>query len=376
MSSISRYIFRQTVVVMLFVTIVLTAVIWLTQSLRFVDMVVNRGLPVTEFLWLAMLIVPRFLAVILPISCFVAVVYVYSKLIGDRELIVLRAAGFSNLRLAHPALVVAALTAAAIYVLNAYLLPVSYREFTDLRYEIRSDYSSILLHEGAFHTLPGDITVFIRERAGTGQLNGILVHDARVKRRPVTLMAESGALVQTSEGPRVVLVNGNRQEIDREDGTLSYLYFDKYTVDLGITGAAPTGARRRAPEEMFLWELFDPARADTADYREFVAEGHSRIAAPFLAVSFTAIGLAFLLSGDFSRRGQTGRIAGAVVAMVLIQTLAIAAHNAAGDNSAGIPLLYVNVLLPGIIGWLLLARGWRRSGPGPSGPGPEIGARA
>jgi lipopolysaccharide export system permease protein len=59
MNSISTYIFRQTAIVMIFVTVVLSFVIWLTQSLRFVDMVVNRGLPVTDFLWLAMLITPR-----------------------------------------------------------------------------------------------------------------------------------------------------------------------------------------------------------------------------------------------------------------------------------------------------------------------------
>ncbi len=61
--------------------------------------------------------------------------------------------------------------------------------------------------------------------------------------------------------------------------------------------------------------------------------------------------------------------------MVLIQTLAIAAHNAAGANSAAIPLLYVNVLLPGIVGLVLLGRGRRRRGPGPRGPGPEVGVR-
>ena len=104
MNSISKYIFRQTAFVMIFVTVVLSFVIWLTQSLRFIDMVVNRGLPVTDFLWLAMLITPRFVTLILPFACAIATVYVYNRLITDRELIVLRAAGFSNFRLARPAI--------------------------------------------------------------------------------------------------------------------------------------------------------------------------------------------------------------------------------------------------------------------------------
>lgn len=371
--SISRYVFRQTIVVMIFVTIVLSAVIWLTQSLRFVDMVVNRGLPITEFLWLAMLILPRFLAIILPISCFVSIVYIYNKLIGDRELIVLRAAGFSNMRLSRPAFALSALAAVAIAVLNAYLLPVSYREFSDLRFAIRSDYSSILLQEGAFHTLPGGITVFIRERAGAGQLNGILVQDGRDPEHPVTLMAETGALVQTEDGPRVVLVNGNRQEIDRKTGQFSFGQFEKHSLDLGLTGTDSPSHRKLAPEELYLWDLFDRKRAETPEYVKYLAEAHSRIAAPFLAVSFAIVGLVFLLTGDFSRRGQSKRIVGAISTMIVIQALAIAAHNMAGGNEKAIPLLYATAILPGLAGLVLLTRGMRRRGPAASGPGPQIG---
>lgn len=374
MNSISKYIFLQALAVMLFVTVVLSFVIWLTQSLRFVDMVVNRGLPVTEFLWLAMLILPRFLAIILPIGCFVAVIYVYNKMTADRELIVLRAAGFSNPRLARPALVLAMLTTVAVYALNAYFLPVSFRAFTDLRQAIRSDYSSVLLQEGAFHTLPGRVTVFIRQRVGTGQLNGILVHDGRNPDQPVTVMAESGALVQTDEGPRVVLVNGNRQQLDRGTGKLTFLQFDKYTIDLGVTGRVAANTRNRNPEELFLWELFDPAGQEGKARAEYIAEGHSRLAGPFLAISFVVVGLTILLSGDFSRRGQTRRIMAAVLAMAGVQTLAIAMHNIAGNNPDMIPLLYVSTLLPGLAGLFVLARDGG-AGPAVRGAAPTIEPR-
>lgn len=353
MSSITRYIFWQTVVVMVFMTIALSFVIWLSQSLRFVDMIVNRGLPVTDFLWLAILMLPRFLAVILPLSCFVAVVYVYNKLISDRELIVLRAAGFSNLRLARPAIVLALLTSIVVASLNAYLLPVSYRQFTDLKFAIRADYSSILLQEGAFHTLPDGITIFIRERKGAGQLNGILVHDAQDPDRPVTLMAEQGALVQTEEGPRIVLINGNRQEVDRRNGNLVLLYFDKYTVDLGVVSGVPQRRIRRA-EEMFLWELLDPSLHPEGRSAQFLAEGHSRLTAPMLSLDFAIIALAFLLSGDFSRRGQANSILGAIVTVVLLQTLAIGLRNLANDDPAVNPFLYVTVAAPAVIGFFFL----------------------
>jgi lipopolysaccharide export system permease protein len=247
------------------------------------------------------------------------------------------------------------LTSIAVISLNAYLLPESYRQFKDLRFAIRADYSSILLQEGAFHTLPNGITIFIRERKGAGQLNGILVHDAHNPDRPVTLMAEQGALVQTEQGPRVVLINGNRQEIDRDNGKLSLLYFDKYTIDLSVVSNVPR-KRPRTPEEMFLWELLDPSLHPEGRSARYMAEGHSRLTAPLLSLDFTIIALAFLLSGDFSRRGQSNPILAAIAAVVLLQTLAIGVRNLANDDPAVNPFMYATVAIPVLVGLFSLIR--------------------
>ncbi|UCH74299.1 MAG: LPS export ABC transporter permease LptF [Rhodospirillales bacterium] len=356
MNKISTYIFGQTALVMFFVTVVLSFVIWLTQSLRFVDLVVNRGLPITDFLWLAMLIVPRWLTGILPLACVVAVVYVYNRLIADRELVVLRAAGFSNLRLAGPAMGVAVVTMLIVFVLNIYLLPVSFRQFKELYLTASSDYSAILLQEGSFQTLPQRRVIFIRERIGAGRFNGILFHDAGNPDQPVTYMAESGALVRTEAGSRIVLINGNRQQFDRDRGTVSFLAFEKNSLDLDLaTGVAP-GGRKRGPEEMFLWELFDPVLAGDTTQTRYRAEAHSRMVSPFLAFGFVVMALAILLSGDFARRGQVNRVVMAIIVVVVLQTAAIAAHNLASDNARMIPLLYAGGGLPIAVGLLILSQ--------------------
>lgn len=360
MNRISKYIFGQTAIVMIFVTVVLSFVIWLTQSLRFVDLVVNRGLPVTEFLWLAMLIVPRWLTGILPLACVVAVVFVYHRLIADRELVVLRAAGFSNLRLAGPAILVGLVAMLLVYLLNIYLLPVSFRQFKELHFAANSDFSAILLQEGSFQSLPQQRVIFIRERVGAGRFNGILFHDASDPDRPVTYMAESGALVHTEAGSRIVLINGNSQQFDRNRGTVSFLAFEKNSLDLDLaTGVAP-GGRTRGPEEMFLWELFRPAPEGGPLPTPYRAEAHSRIVSPFLALGFVVMALAILLSGDFTRRGQGNRVVMAIVLVIALQTSAIAVHNLAGDDARLIPTLYADAALPLLAGLFALAQAGRR----------------
>src|SRR3712207_3774852 len=109
MSRVTRYISRQIALTLLAVTIGLAALIWLTQSLRFIELVLDRGLSFTVFLELTGLLLPSFFAVILPITTFVVTLFAYVRLSSDRELVVMRAAGLSDWRLARPALLVAAL---------------------------------------------------------------------------------------------------------------------------------------------------------------------------------------------------------------------------------------------------------------------------
>ena len=55
---LDRYVFRQLLGALLLVTLGLVALIWLTQSLRFVELVVNRGLSFVVFLKLTGLLIP------------------------------------------------------------------------------------------------------------------------------------------------------------------------------------------------------------------------------------------------------------------------------------------------------------------------------
>ena len=104
--SINSYIAKQLLTAVLVVVVTLTCVIWLSQSLRFVDMIVNRGLPLATFVYLTMLLLPTWLSIVMPIAGFAAVLFIYNRMTGDREIVVLEASGLSPMRLARPALLV------------------------------------------------------------------------------------------------------------------------------------------------------------------------------------------------------------------------------------------------------------------------------
>ena len=111
MKSLSRYVLKETLALTFALTLVFSAAVWLVQSLRLIDLVVNRGLSIGLFLELAMLIFPRFIEIVLPIAIFLAILFSYNRLISESELIVMRAAGLSQTTLARPALILAGIGA-------------------------------------------------------------------------------------------------------------------------------------------------------------------------------------------------------------------------------------------------------------------------
>lgn len=346
MTAISRYILRQLFEATVFITIVLACTIWLTQSLRFVELIINRGLSLGAFLYLTSLLLPSFLVIILPVALACAILYVYNKLTMDSELVVLRAAGLNQVRLAEPALLMGAAVSVICFSLSLYFLPASFRQFKDLESSIRNDYSAVFLREGMFNTVSEGFTVYIRARDGSGELLGILVHDSRVPGKPVTMMAERGAILATEDGPRVLLVEGNRQEVERQSGRLSLLYFDRYTVDLSQFTRVSEN-RWREPPERFLNELFFPDLADPNNKhyeKSLRSEGHQRLVAPLYPIVYALIAAAAMLSGQFDRRGQARRIAAAVAVVAVAQTAQIGLSNLSAKLPFMIAIMYLSPL--------------------------------
>ena len=355
-SQLDRYIFRQLAVALIAVTGGLVALIWLTQSLRFVELVVNRGLSLVVFLKLTGLLIPNFVAVILPITIFVVVQFVYQRLAGDRELTVMRAAGLSPVALARPALVLTTAVVVACYVLNIWLVPVSYSAFREYQFEIRNRMAAFLLQEGVFTPISDDMTVYIRSRDREGTLRGILVEDARQKNSRATILSESGRLVNGPNGPRVLLQNGSRQEIDRVSGRLNVLTFAENSIDLS-SGTKNGEQRYRDAAEMSIPELLNPPPNIAArDVGKLQVEAHRRLAAPLTAASFALLALLSVLTGAFRRHGNVLRPLIAVLSVVGLLALGLAIGNLAARQVSLIPLMWVHAILPGILcAWLLFA---------------------
>ncbi len=364
MSRLHLYILRQIVVALIVVAVSMFVILWITKSLSLVDLVMNRGLSWSVFAWIATLSLPRSFAVVGPLSLFLAVLFVYHRLTVDSELVIMQNAGIGRFRLAGPALTVAAVMTAMGYFVSLYLMPAAYREYRDLQFQIRNNYSSILIQEGVFSQVVPGVTVYVRKRDPDGTLRGILVHDNRQPDNPVTALAARGTLIPGDNGPRVMMIRGTRQE-RHSDKETSLLQFDRYEIQFAALAKSRIG-RWQSPREQFLPDLFDPPESvgGVERYHQFRMEGHDRLTAPLLNLALPLVALALLLGAEFNRRGHAFRILLAVAVIVGVVASMIGIKSLGRRIPDITPLIYLCPLATIAICLTFLRRGpadlWRR----------------
>jgi lipopolysaccharide export system permease protein len=346
MPRLSIYLLRQLAGPVALFSFLLTSVIWLSQSLRLLDLVINRGQSAPTFVYLTLLILPGLLVIILPLAYFFGALYGLHKLNADSELLVMQASGFSRAQLLVPVLIAAAGMMVLTYVCSLFLMPLGQRALRDKEIDIRADIGAAILTEGVFNTPANGLTVFVRELASDGQFHGILVHDSRTQ-HATTYIAESGVLAQTPAGARLIMKDGTIEQSIGGGAKLSVLKFQRYVFDLDQF-AGPTHQTQLETNERFLPDLLwpDPAeKLDVRSRRAFFAEANNRIAAPLYCLAFALIAFAAVAHGRGGRGAYALRLTGASVGAALLRIIGYGAQGLAARQPVLCIVLYLLPLL-------------------------------
>ncbi|HQT86321.1 MAG: LPS export ABC transporter permease LptF [Acidiphilium sp. 37-64-53] len=354
---LDRYVFGQLALGLAVTTVGLVALIWLTQSLRFIQLIIQRGLSPFVFVHLTGLLLPSFVAVILPITCFIVTMFVYTRLISDRELVVMRASGMSDPVIARPAIALATLSMVLCFILNVWVVPASLHQFSKFEFQIRNKVAAFLLEPGVFTPIPGHITVYIQSRDQNSVLHGILIEDQRQKGAPATILARTGRLVAGPNGPEVLLRDGSREQIDPKTGRLNVLSFKRNLIDLAQSSSETDSATPKTSEAT-IWQLFhpNPAQIPPATRLKWHAEAWRRLVAPLDVMSYTLIALLAVLRSPFRRQANNAALAAAVVGVMVLVALGIGVDSLAARQNGLIPLIFIVAAGPALVCGVLIAR--------------------
>lgn len=300
----------------------LLGLVWLMQSTRFLDLILNKGFSILVFLNLTAFLVPFLLQFILPLGFFVGIVAYLKRINDESELAALLSAGLSPWKILRPVFLVSFGMVALGYALSLIIMPISMTNFKDMQYRLRNEQGHIFLETGTFNQLGNGLMVYLKQRIGQFDMRGILVHDSRNATAPTTWIAKSGQISISSGGtPKLSLQNGLRQDITQDQVTM--LEFDTHTLELAF--AVPElKTRSREVEEFTLPELGKNLQTyQGKKWRETLSEWHRRLLWPLTPLVFTLIAAAALLQPKIRRHGVVRPVAYAGVAAVLYQLLLI-----------------------------------------------------
>lgn len=359
MGSISRYIFRTTFGSFLVVLISLTAVIWVTQALRDVDIMTSQGQSVLVFIGITGLIIPLLVLVIAPIALLIAVAHTLNKMSTDSEIIVMNAAGMPPWLLFRSFMNVAIVVALIVTAISAYFAPKGLRMLRDWLTEVRANVVSTIVQPGRFTPLESGVTIRIRERRPNGQLVGIMLDDRRNPKERLTVLAEMGDLIDNANGTFLVLQKGvvQRREPNRSEPAM--VVFDRYAFDLSqFSGGA--SVVKYSIRERYLWQLLFPDPKDPMYVEQpgqFRAELHDRMIAPLYPLAFVVLAFAYLGAPRTTRQSRTLSMIGAVAGVGVLRLIGFVSTVFGATVPWMLSLQYIALIIAFAFGYVVIRRG-------------------
>jgi lipopolysaccharide export system permease protein len=323
MGSIARYIFRTTFGAFLVVLVSLTAVIWVTQALRDIDLMTSQGQTILVFIGITGLIIPLLVLVIAPIALLIAVAHTLNKMSTDSEIIVMNAAGMSPWVLFRAFMTVALVVSILVTAISAYFAPKGLRMLRDWLTEVRANVVSTIVQPGRFTSIENGVIIHIRERRANGQLVGIFLDDRRNPNERMTVLAEHGDLIDNDNGTFLILEDGTVQRHELKERDPAMVKFDRYAFDLSQFSSGAQSVKYSI-RERYVWQLLFPDPKDSFLIEQpgpFRAELHDRLIAPLYPIAFVVIAFAYLAAPRTTRQSRTFSMVGAISVVGVLRLL-------------------------------------------------------
>lgn len=355
MKLFEKYLFKKTGFAFLSILGVLILLIWFSRAISFVKYVTENGVAISKFFYLFVLILPWLLIFIVPISLFAGVLLIMNRMIVTNEITILKNSGLTKLQISKPIILMAFLTSLFCFLLSMFLMPAANKELRISRVNIENNYASLSFAPQTFESLK-DLTIYARKRDENNRLSGLLLYDKRNPEYSMTITAQFGRISIQDKSALLFMENGTIQKFNYLTQKSEILNFDDYVFNL-TENQKSTQSYNWKPGELFIDELINPdPNTSEETLSRYRSEINQRITYPLLPISLTLIALSFVLSGQFSRRGNTRNTVYAIITTAAFLGLIVSSHNLIENSPKFIPLPYLIMLTLSAFNLKLLAK--------------------
>ena len=256
--SLDRYILRLVLLPMLGVFAIAASLLLLDKMLRLFDFVAVEGGPVGVVFKMLGALIPEYASLAIPLGLLLGILLAFRKLATSSELDVMRAVGLSYFRLLRVPYIITALLMAVNVALVFYVQPVSRYYYEQLEYELRSGALGASIKVGEFTTLADRMALRIEASEDDGRrLQGIFARVANDKGQVLSITAQEGAFLATTDSPDTIILRLTEGTIVQDTGnqTPRVLSFTRHDLPIDLPQIEAFRARGDAEREYILPEL-------------------------------------------------------------------------------------------------------------------------
>jgi len=308
------------------------------------DLIIGRGVPLTQTLYVLLLVLPSVMSYTAPMSLLTGVLIVFGSFTQNNEFRAMKASGVHPLRYMTPPLILGFVLSIVMFVFNDQVAPHARFELRRATKSMVMRHPMALIEPGRFVKISSDI-IFLTKRVEKNMMFDIVAHEGVDTDRPVrTIVADRGQIVMNPESGSL--------EVHLYDGSVSE------SVDEGIqsvqfkTYKFPTPAEDdlkkmgKKKKDMTLAEiLVDVAeKTDKKDRRELWAVFHQRISFAFASLVFVFIGIPI---ASVVKRGEVVISFGISMASASLYYVLFAIAQTLATRS-GIPP-YISLWIPNVL---------------------------
>ena len=344
MAQFDRYMLSQLLMFFGFFSLILVLVYWINRAVRLFDRLIADGQSTWVFLELTTLSLPSIIRIVLPLSAFVAAVYVTNRMSSDSELTVVQATGYSPFRLARPVIYFGLIVATLMSMLTHILVPLSTEQLITRQSDISQNTTAGLLTPGEFLTPSDNVTFYVREITASGEMLDLFISESTSSTQRINYAASRAYLVLTESGPQLVMVDGLTQTLNLENNRLLTTNFEDFVYDISSL-MSDNSVRGVSIDGLSTLSLLRPTKETILTTNQTSGQlklrGHDRIAQAALGFVAGLVGFSALMVGGFSRFGLWRNIMFAVGLVLLLKFMESTGTNIARTNAALWPFIYL-----------------------------------